>query len=271
MIQINDTWVKQHVHARKNEGHKKTFGHVLVVAGSEGTAGASILSATAALKTGCGMVTALIPNVAVQVLMQQSPEIMYLTNPNLQGVVLEKFDAILIGPGLGFSTQSKFNLNYILANYKGPIVLDADALTLLAENKTPLKPNYILTPHPGEFARLQGFEYDSNNKEEQANNFINNTLCVLVLKGAGTLVGQTGKALLQNTTGNNGMATAGSGDVLAGIIVSICAQGYDIYIAAALGVYIHGLAANNAVLEVSKSGLVASGIIHELAKIRVLD
>jgi NAD(P)H-hydrate epimerase len=271
MHSINEQWVKEHVIHRSLTGHKKTFGHVLIIAGSEGKAGAAILCAKAALNSGCGMVTALLPKDAVNVLLQQCPEVMYINNPSIEGIDLSTFDAILIGPGIGFSETAKSNLKYILDKYQGPIVLDADALTMVANEKYELKLNHIVTPHPGEFSRLMGIKYHEDERQAQALLFIEKTAAVLVLKGAKTLVGSSSNKLMQNTTGNDGMATAGSGDVLAGIIVALCARGYANFNAAAIGVYIHGLAGDSAILNISKSGLIASDIIHNLKQIRILD
>jgi len=268
---INEEWVKMHVKHRDTNGHKKTFGHVLVIAGSEGKAGAAILCAKAALHSGCGMVTAMIPKEAVVVLLEQSPEIMYTNELLVQKLDLKIFDAIVIGPGLGFSETAQSNLIYLLSNYLGPIVIDADALTQLASNRQLIKSNHILTPHPGEFSKLISTSYDENNRLFQVNQFIEHFPGLLVLKGAGTLVAKNGNEILQNTTGNDGMATAGSGDVLAGLIASLCAQGYDNYDAAAIGVYMHGLAGDNAVKEISKASLTAQELIHQLAKIRLID
>lgn len=271
MDPINEQWVSKHVKHRLNDGHKKSFGHVLIIAGTEGKAGASILCSKAALHSGCGMVTAMIPKVAVQVLLEQSPEIMYLDPCELNESDLAKYDAIAIGPGLGFSEIAKSNLKLILAHFNGTVVIDADALTLLATEMSLLKANHILTPHPGEFARLQGFEYEQNNKFQQAINFIEKYPSVLVLKTAPTLVGCSQNGIMQNTTGNDGMATAGSGDVLTGIIVALCAQGYEPYTASVIGVYMHGMAGDLAVKDVSKASLVASDIIEYLGHIRLTD
>jgi NAD(P)H-hydrate epimerase len=271
MYLINEQWIKQHIIHRSLSGHKKTFGHVLIIAGSEGMAGAAILCAKAAIHSGCGMVTALLPSDAVNVLLAQCPEIMYINNPSIEGVDLKTFDAILIGPGIGFSETTISNLKYVLDNYDGSIVLDADALTIVANEKYKLKANQIVTPHPGEFSRLMGIEYNEDKREEQALLFIEKTTAVLVLKGAKTIVGSSSNKLMQNTSGNDGMATAGSGDVLAGIIVALCARGYTNFNAAAIGVYIHGLAGDIAILNISKSGLIASDIINILSKIRLLD
>jgi hydroxyethylthiazole kinase-like uncharacterized protein yjeF len=268
---INIDWVKEHVKHRATNGHKKSFGHVLVVAGSEGKAGAAILCASAALHSGCGMVTAMIPKDAVTVLLAQCPEVMYTQDNNIQSLDLAIFDAILIGPGIGFSSTARENLMFILKHYKGPVVIDADALTMIGNDIQVLKSNHIITPHPGEFSRLTGLMYAESARLIQATEFINKYPGVLVLKGAGTLVCQRNQAQLQNTTGNDGMATAGSGDVLAGIIVALCAQGYDVYIAAAIGVYMHGLAGDNGVKEMSKASLTAVEIIRQMGGIRLID
>jgi len=268
---INEQWIRAHVKHRSAIGHKKSFGHVLVIAGSEGKAGAAILCAKAALHNGCGMVTAMVPKEATVVLLEQCPEIMYEHGPTVEQLELDKFDTIVIGPGMGFSETAVSNLKYMLTHYGGPIVMDADALTIVSKEMSLLKSNHIITPHPGEFARLQGFDYKEDDRITQAQAFVEKYPPVLVLKGAGTLVAQKQYEVLQNTTGNDGMATAGSGDVLAGMIAALCAQGYEGYDAAAIGVYVHGLAGDDALKEISKASLVASDLILQLGKIRILD
>lgn len=268
---INEQWILAQVIHRATIGHKKSFGHVFVIAGSEGKAGAAILCAKAALHAGCGIVTAMIPKEATIVLLAQCPEIMYVHESNIEQLDLNKFDAIVIGPGLGFSETAVSNLKYILDHFLGPVVIDADALTIVAKEISLLKSNHIITPHPGEFARLQGFDYHEEDRLVQAQNFVEKYPCVLVLKGSGTLVGSSEKGMMQNTTGNDGMATAGSGDVLAGIIGALCAQGYPLYNAATIGVYIHGLAGDNAVKKISKASLVAGDIITYLGEMRLID
>jgi NAD(P)H-hydrate epimerase len=268
---INEEWVKLHVKHRNGIGHKKTFGHVLVIAGSEGKAGAAILCAKAALHGGCGMVTAMVPKEAVTVLLAQCPEIMYSNELCVQALDISVFDAIVIGPGFGFSETAKENLHFVLTNFKGPVVIDADALTLVANHLSFIKSNHILTPHPGEFSRLIGKIYEESKRIELATEFIKGCAAVLVLKGSGTLVAQEGEQILQNTTGNDGMATAGSGDVLAGLIASLCAQGYTPFLAAGIGVHMHGLAGDNAIKEASKASLTATEIIRQLGKVRLTD
>ena len=271
MKQIDTEWVQENVHHRKLDGHKKTFGHVLVIAGGEGKCGAAILCVRAALHSGCGMVTALIPQEAVAPLLASNPEVMYLTCGTIEGLDLTQFDAIAIGPGLGFSEQAIFNLNYVLTKYNGPVVIDADALSIVASNLHLLKKQHILTPHPKEFSRLQGIEYDRLHRENQAQDFCKLYPSTLVLKGRGTLVQSQNELPMINTTGNDGMASAGSGDVLTGIITALCAQGYAPFKAACIGVFIHGLAADIAIQHKSKASLVASDIIHYLGKIRLID
>ena len=268
---INEQWVLEHVRHRSAIGHKKSFGHVLVIAGSEGKAGAAILCAKAALHAGCGMVTAMIPKEATIVLLEQCPEVMYVHESKMEQLDLKHFDSIVIGPGLGFSATAISNLKFLLNHYTGPIVIDADALTIVSTDLSLLKSNHIITPHPGEFARLQGFEYHEEGRLLQAQNFVEKYRPILILKGAGTIVGSGEKGIMQNTTGNDGMATAGSGDVLAGIIGALCAQGYPLFNAAAIGVYIHGLSGDNAVKEISKASLVAGDIITYLGGIRLID
>jgi NAD(P)H-hydrate epimerase len=270
MNQIDANWVAAHTTHRLLKGHKKTFGHVLVIAGSNGKAGSGILCARAALSSGCGLVTALIPAEGITALLAYSPEIMY-TNSNLRDLDLSNFDAIAIGPGIGFSAEMVENVRYLLLTYLGPLVIDADALSILglhADLLNLINERHIVTPHIGEFARIQKF---SGNNEQQSFAFSQAHSTNLILKSSPTLVSLPSGQQFINTTGNDGMATAGSGDVLTGITASLCAQGYPNADAACLAVYIHGLAADIAVKTQSKSSLVASDIISNLCKIRLLD
>jgi NAD(P)H-hydrate epimerase len=271
MKSIDLEWVQANVNPRQINGHKKTFGHVFVIAGSKGKAGAAILCARAALHSGCGLVTAMVPDEAVASLLAESPELMYLTDKKIDEIDLSAFDCIAIGPGMGLTPESKNILYYVLENYKGPVVIDADALTLISSNLQLLNLKHIVTPHPGEFARLQGKEYDPLKREAQAVAFVKNNQVNLVLKGALTIVVASNEPLMINTTGNDGMATAGSGDVLTGLIASLCAQGYAPYQAACIGVYLHGLAGDIAIQTQSKASLVASDLIKHLGEIRLLD
>jgi NAD(P)H-hydrate epimerase len=270
MNQIDANWVAAHTKHRLQKGHKKTFGHVLVIAGSPGKVGSGILCARAALHAGCGLVTAMIPAEGVSALLAESPEIMYSTG-TLRELDLSSFDAIAIGPGIGFSDEAVDNVRYLLESYVGPLVIDADALSILGLNPdllNLLNERHILTPHIGEFARIQKF---SGNSEQQSFAFAHAHSTNLILKSSPTLVSLPSGQQFVNTTGNDGMATAGSGDVLTGITAALCAQGYENGDAACLAVYVHGLAADIAVETQSKSSLVASDIITNLGKTRLLD
>ena len=229
MNQIDINWVAAHTKHRLMKGHKKTFGHVLVIAGSPGKVGSGILCARAALHAGCGLVTAMIPVDGITALLAGNPEIMYTIAP-LKELDLSSFDAIAIGPGIGFSEDAGENI--------------------------------------GEFARIQTF---SGNSEQQSFAFAHAHSTNLILKSSPTLVSLPSGQQFVNTTGNDGMATAGSGDVLTGITAALCAQGYENATAACLAVYVHGLAADIAIETQSKSSLVASDIITNLGKTRLLD
>jgi NAD(P)H-hydrate epimerase len=271
MIAINANWMKDHVHPRNKAGHKKIFGHVLVIAGSEGKFGAAILCTRAALHSGCGMVTAFIPKALETAMLVSCPEAMIIADQKISAIDLSQFDAIAIGPGIGLSIASNSILTHVIKNFTGPIVIDADALTLLANDLSVLSTNHILTPHPGEFARLQGASFDVTQRQKQVEQFVKHYPSTLVLKGVGTLVAFTNQETMINTTGNDGMATAGSGDVLTGIVASLCAQKYPKFDAACIGVYMHGFAADFAIQNQSRASLVASDIIENLQYCRVID
>ena len=263
--------MKRHVRPRNKVGHKKSFGHVLVIAGSEGKFGAAILCTRAALHSGCGMVTAFIPKSLETAMLVACPEAMTIADQKISAIDLSQFDAIAIGPGIGLSVASNSILTHILKNFTGPIVIDADAVTLISKDLSVLSSNHILTPHPGEFTRLQGFLYDATQRQMQIEQFVAQFPATLVLKGAGTLVALANHETMINTTGNDGMATAGSGDVLTGIIASLCAQKYLTFDAACIGVYMHGLAADFAIQNQSRASLVASDIIENLQHCRIID
>jgi NAD(P)H-hydrate epimerase len=270
MNKIDANWVAAHRKHRLLKGHKKTFGHVLVIAGSSGKIGSGILCARAALHSGCGLVTAIIPSEGISALVAGNPEIMY-TLASLRELDLCNFDAIAIGPGIGFSEEAVDNVRYLMQTYVGPLIIDADALSILGLNPDLLdllNERHILTPHIGEFARIQKF---SGNSEQQCFAFSHAHTTNLILKSSPTLVSLASGQQFVNTTGNDGMATAGSGDVLTGITASLCAQGYENADAACLAVYVHGLAADIAIETQSKSSLVASDIIDHLGKTRLLD
>jgi len=252
--------------------HKGIQGHAVIIAGSYGKIGAAVLSSKACLKIGCGLVTAFVPKCGYQILQIAIPEVMVvtdeysnsITNINLQ--ILPQ--AIGIGPGIGQepATQKAF-LQFIKAN-KAPMVIDADGLNILSQNESGLELLYektILTPHPKELERLIGNWNSEPEKFQKTIAFSKKYSVIIVMKDAPTFIINQNK-IYQNTTGNAALATAGSGDVLTGVITSLLAQGYEPEQAAKLGVYLHGLTADIALPETGHQSFIASDIIENLGK-----
>ena len=247
-------------------GHKGTFGHALLIAGSEGTIGAAILSAKAALRTGCGLLSLHITEKATTAVMSQLPEAMIIPRKKKVKAYPDysRFNAIGIGPGLGLTKSSNDLLLDLLKFYRGTLVIDADAITLLSRNRHWLEmmgAQVVFTPHPKEFDRLTS---DHSSEEERYATqlaFSKEHKVTVVLKGHRTVVTSAAGETYRNTTGNNGMATAGSGDVLTGIITSLCAQGYSAEHAAITGTFLHGFAGDIAARKMSYTSMIASDII----------
>ncbi len=237
---------------RERFSHKGTFGHSLLIGGSFGKVGAMILASKAALKAGSGLVSAYIPKCGYTAMQACNPEIMvevddekYLQFFNVK----TKPNAIGIGPGLGRHSKTKKGFVEFIIDCKVPLVIDADGLNIISEYEDLLNiipKDAILTPHPKEFQRLAGSWANDYEKLSKQIELSNKLQCVLVLKGAYTSIAYKGK-LYFNSSGNPGLATAGSGDVLTGIITGLLAQGYPSIEAALLGVYIHGRSADVAV------------------------
>ena len=256
---------------RPINAHKGTVGHLLVVAGSKGMAGASLLAAHAALRSGCGMVSVHGPACNRIILQTALPETMFLSDKadNFISCVSDsaKYTTLVIGPGIGTNEQTGQMLSDLLPRLQHPCVLDADALNLIASHKTwlgLLPPGTILTPHPKEFERLFGTTENPDERIHLLRERSTAHKLVILLKGAGTLVAVPSGRLYKNTTGNPGMATAGSGDVLAGIIGGLLAQGYSPEEAAAKGVFIHGKAGDMVLKYKKQEALIASDIIKQL-------
>ena len=250
--------------------HKGIQGHALIIGGSYGKIGAVCLSSKAALKAGCGLVTAFIPKCGYQIVQIAIPEVMVLTDVNKKSISNISFDlqpdAIGIGPGIGQDevTQKAF-LKFLKTN-ETPLVIDADGLNILSQNKAwflLLQPGTILTPHPKELERLIGKWISEEEKFEKTISFSLQYNVIVVMKGAPTHI-IDGETIYKNTTGNQALATAGSGDVLTGIISSFLAQGYESVQAAILGVYLHGLTADLAVPKTGFQSFIASDIIGNL-------
>ena len=252
------------IHHRTKYSHKGTYGHALLIAGSEGKTGAAILGAKSCLRTGVGLLSVLLPKVAWNPLMAAVPEAMIHTDDKL-----DKFNAIGVGPGLGMDEDAQRMVRHLIQDAKVPMVMDADALNILSENPTWLSflpPKTILTPHPKEFERLFGKTSTSFERLELLRDMAVGYGIIIVLKGAHTAVAMPNGAVFFNSTGNPGMATAGSGDVLTGMILSLLAQRYTPEEAAVLGVYLHGLAGDFAADSLSQESMIASDITDNIGK-----
>jgi NAD(P)H-hydrate epimerase len=258
---------------RSKFGHKGTFGHALLIAGSFGKMGAAVLSSKSCLRSGVGLLTAQIPHLGYPIIQTAVPEAMASVDQHdytfTEFPDLSQFSAIGVGPGIGQKSNTKKALCELLEKSQVPLVIDADALNILAENKTWLEKipeNSILTPHPGEFKRLEGEFSNSYENIQKQLEFSNRYKVIVVLKGAFTSISTPDGKLYFNSTGNPGMATAGSGDVLTGIILGLLAQGIQPEKAAVAGVFVHGLAGDLAAREKSEISLVAGDIIEFLGK-----
>jgi hydroxyethylthiazole kinase-like uncharacterized protein yjeF len=249
---------------RVADSHKGTYGHSLLIAGNKGRMGAAVLSARACLRTGTGLLTVNIPAEERFILQTAIPEAMLAFRE--EKLELDNYSAIGIGPALGTDVAATKILSDVLYQYKKNILVDADALTILSERAelwNPLKEGTILTPHVKEFDRLFG---ESETKVERINKALDISKkypWVIVLKDHETLVIENGKAFLNNT-GNAGLAKGGSGDILSGMITALLAQGYPSFIAAKIGVYLHGLAADIAIKEQSLESLLASDVVEKI-------
>ena len=258
---------------RKKYAHKGDFGRALLVAGSRGMAGASVLAARAALRSGVGLLTVHVPACNNQIVQVAVPEAMTSIDSNehyfTDTLSTTKFNAVAVGPGLGQSVSSEEALLALIDNCRVPMVLDADALNILARNPQyihRLPAGSVLTPHPGEFARLFGKFENTNQAIDAVRSLARHSNVAILLKGAHTVVIAPDGNIYFNSTGNPGMATGGSGDVLTGVILSLLAQGYSATDAAQIAVYIHGLAGDLAAKEVGETALVAGDIVANLPK-----
>jgi hydroxyethylthiazole kinase-like uncharacterized protein yjeF len=258
---------------RAKFSHKGNYGHALLVAGTTGKMGAAVLAVKACLRSGVGLVTARVPAAGTDILHISAPEAM--VNPDEeQGFVsaipvLDAFSAVGAGPGLGTDKQTQNALKLLIQQSSGALVLDADALNILSENKTWLSflpPGTILTPHPTEFERLCGKKGNSFDRFEWQKEFSIKYKVVLVLKGAHTSISCPSGAVYFNSTGNPGMAKGGSGDVLTGLITGLLAQGYLSEEAAIFGVYLHGLAGDIAATHLSMEAMTAGDLVAAIGE-----
>lgn len=267
--QLSD--IKNIYHPRLKFAHKGNNGHALLVCGSFGKMGAAVLSSLACLRTGTGLLTTHVPKCGYEIIQTAVPEAMVSVDSNekyiTDNIHLEKYNAVGIGPGLDTEKQTQNILKLLIQNSSLPMVLDADAINILGQNKTWLSflPNEsILTPHPKEFERLTGMALGPEDRLAEQIIFSQKYGVYIVLKGAHTSISCPNGDVHFNSTGNPGMATAGSGDVLTGIITSLLAQGYLPKEAAIMGVYLHGLAGDTASKIKQEETMIASDIITSL-------
>lgn len=265
--------IQQIIRHRNKFVHKGTFGHLLLIAGSEGMAGAAILSAKAAMRSGTGLVTVQSSEANRIILQTAVPEAIFrstnLSSSSFDKIDYQQYTAISIGPGIGQEKTMAVFLKTLLISQNKPIVLDADALNIISKNPEFLNyipQNSILSPHPKEFERLFGNCENGYTRMKKANEMAVKLGLVIVLKGAHTMIALPDGQLIFNSTGNSGMATAGTGDVLTGIISGLLTQGYLPENTAKLGVYLHGLAGDLALTEQSEESLIAGDIIDFIGK-----
>lgn len=276
---LEEANVKELLPVREPSGNKGSFGKVLLMAGSKDMCGAAILCGKAILHTGAGMVKIITPQANREIIQQTLPEAMLYTYEKMpqEDALMESIrwaDVMVAGPGIGKSDASKMILTCLLQQGKKPFVADADALNLIAEDadlqqmvQTYQKNQLIITPHPGEFIRVSGLSMEEykNNPGKHIKELADEFSCIVVGKDAVTMVAQPeDEKLYMNLTGNDGMATAGSGDVLAGIIGGLLAQKVIPEKAAVLGVYLHGCAGDKAADKKSRYAVTASDLIEYL-------
>lgn len=256
---------------RAKEAHKGDFGHALIIAGSKGKIGSAVLASKACLRSGVGLLTVHIPACGEIVLQTAIPEAMVHidSNDKLFSDSLDSlhFKTIAFGPGLGTAVSTQNAIHHLLSGEKIPMVIDADGLNCISLNKEWLNlipENSILTPHPGEFERLVG-PWETREQSTLLQIELAKRLnSVVIVKGGPTYIAAPDGTLYVNTTGNPGMAKGGTGDVLTGMIAAFLSQNYSSIDAALVGVYLHGLAGDRAVLRTTEYGLLASDLIEAI-------
>ena len=266
--------------ARHPEGHKGTYGNVLIVAGSRGMAGAAALAGMAALRSGAGLVTVACPDAIADLVSSFEP--CYLTLPlacdqdgkllasAVDQILSRSFDVMALGPGLGQSVELSQLVEKLVSRVTVPLIIDADGLNLLASQIEILQSrpaSTILTPHPGEFARLLGERRSTwpTDRAGAAARFAAEQSVVLILKGHGTVISD-GERVAINSTGNPGMATGGTGDVLTGMVAALRGQGLTDFNASYLAVYLHGLAGDMTSAQKGEISFIARDLLEALPK-----
>lgn len=270
---IESRTIRPLLHPRHPFSAKRDFGSAMIFAGSMGMMGAAVLCAGACLKCGAGLATVHSPRTAMTILQSAAPEAMFEPDRNDRIItdmsLHHSHQAVAVGPGIGSGEQTINALESLLKTCKSPLVLDADALNCIVKRPSLLSmlpPRTVITPHVGEFDRLFGEQKSSEHRLKKAIEMARHYNIIIVLKNHFTMIVRpTGKVYF-NSTGNPGMATAGAGDVLTGVIAAFMAQGYQPEHAATIGVFVHGLAGDIAAEEIGEYGMVASDISNRLGR-----
>lgn len=270
-LMVNRASIREQLPVRPAFAHKGTFGHAVIAAGSRHKPGAAVLAVQAALRSGCGLVTAAVPESVYPAMTNHAPEAML--QPECGTEDLERVEwpprttAVGIGPGLGTGSGPEQAVKGLLQRCSFPLVLDADALNLLAANPSWLPflpPHTVLTPHPGELERLTGEKGRGLRRLLAALDFSAKWNCLVLLKGRYSALCTPGGKVFFNTTGNAALARGGTGDVLTGLITGLLAQGLDPLTACLVANYVHGLAAESLAEKFGQRGLTAGDLIREL-------
>ncbi|MDX1653523.1 MAG: NAD(P)H-hydrate dehydratase [Brumimicrobium sp.] len=274
-IFLTKEYVRGLIKKRQRFSHKGTYGHAQLIAGSYGKMGACVLAVKAALRSGAGLVSALVPECGLEILQNSVPAAMVDVNDGknyLSGKADVNVDRYYgVGTGMGTSAETAIFLKDIVEHVRNPLVIDADALNILAESPellAELPENSILTPHPREFQRLVGKFKNSYERLEKQQEFSSKHKLIVVLKDAVTIISAPEGFCYFSDFGNPGMATGGAGDVLTGIITGLLAQGYTPENAAKIGVALHGMAGTRVVEVLTEEALIAEDIVDYLGRVR---
>lgn len=271
---IDHTLARQIYKSRDRFSHKGNFGHALLVAGSYGKMGAAVLAAKACLRSGVGLLTCHIPHCGYNIMQTAVAEAMVITDTD-EDMLTDfsgnpaDYTAVGIGPGIGKAVETRLILQKLLQQTGKPMVLDADALNIMGTNRSlyeNIPEGSILTPHPKELERLTQKAAHGFERLELAKSFAMNYNVTMVVKGHFTTIITPAGKVYFNSTGNAGMATGGTGDVLTGMLTGLLAQGYDPVLAAILGVYLHGLAGDLAAKTFSEEAMIARDLITHFGK-----
>ncbi|HEX8357319.1 MAG TPA: NAD(P)H-hydrate dehydratase, partial [Segetibacter sp.] len=261
--------IKQIYKPRKKFAHKGTYGHALIIAGEKGKMGAAVLCADACVKTGAGLVSVIIPKDQFAIMQIALPEAMAMAHQEMETLDWAKYSTIAIGPGIGNKNEGARLVKKVLTTFTEPMVIDADGLNILAgqpELLDYLPAGSILCPHLKEFEGLFGKSNDHLKRIQTALKFARDLSIYIIIKGHYSVLASPDGSVHFNSTGNPGMATGGSGDVLTGILAGLLSQKYASKDACLLGMFLHGLSADIAVRTLSEEALTAGDIVDHLGK-----